>query len=321
MFRLFLLLSFLLLPACASVTVDEDLIFQPQLSYEQAQALPDRSLEWEEAFAGDKPVEIEIEAWSEQRATIMLNEDQLSPANVSHGFLGDGDDRTAYTLIARADENRPLIVHCGGSTASRRDSGTPYGLKVIEFGDVLLFDYPGYGDSPGMATGQSLAAMNDRIIEFAKKLTANNRQLILWGHSLGGFVCADMASSFEGLGAIVFETSARNAAEVADTIPAWYIKPFVRFNISDGIAGFDNVTAIENVAVPILVLGARLDRTLRVRLSRGLADDLQAAGHDVTYVEFPDANHISIATSKTFQAVTGAFFKRVANLSPDGLAL
>ena len=307
MFRTCLLLSFLTLAGCATVTVDEELIFQPQLAYEKSEKDVAGQLDWQEAFEGDQPVEIEIEAWSKQRASIILDQEQLAPAKVEHGFLGERDDKIAYTLISRQGQTRPLLIHCGGSTASRRDSGTPYGLKAIPFGDVLLFDYPGYGDSPGQATGESLKIMNEKILRFARELTGNGRPLILWGHSLGGFVCADMAPSLEGLDAIVLETSARNATVVANTIPPWYAKPFVRFNISEGVAGFDNVSVLANVSVPILVLGAGKDRTLPVRLSRGLANDLKAAGHKVTYAEFPDANHISIATEPAFPGVVEVF--------------
>jgi len=51
-----------------------------------------------------------------------------------------------------------------------------------------------------------------------------------------------------------------------------------------------------------LVLGAAKDKTLPVKLSRKLADGLISGEADVTYIEFSNANHISIPTQDEFQA-------------------
>jgi len=56
-----------------------------------------------------------------------------------------------------------------------------------------------------------------------------------------------------------------------------------------------------------LVLGAAKDKTLPVKLSRKLADGLTTAGADVTYVEFLNANHISIPTQDDYRASIDAF--------------
>jgi len=52
---------------------------------------------------------------------------------------------------------------------------------------------------------------------------------------------------------------------------------------------------------------AAKDKTLPVKLSRKLADGLNAAGADVTYVEFLNANHISIPIQDEYQANIKSF--------------
>ena len=262
-------------------------------------------------FDGEEAFKIELEVWENQKATIEIEANEFAPSRVSHGFIETVENDIAYSLIERPGEMRRLIVHCGGNTAARKDSGTPYGLKLVEFGDAFLFDYPGYGNSPGKASVDTLQAMSHAVVDFVDKKAADGRPVILWGHSLGGFVCADMASAFNRVDAIIFETSAPNAAEVADSASPWFAKPFVKIIIAGEVSRFDNVTALDGLGVPLLVLGAKRDKTLAVWLSRKLAADLETAGHDVTYHEFADANHVSVATADGFRGVIDSFLARI----------
>ena len=301
----------LCLSACTTYKVTEDQVFTPVTAYvppDDGERV-DLMLAWEEVFEGFAPVMIELEVWAKQKASISIPEGELEPVDLEHGFIGQDEAGIAYTLLTRDRPERPLIVHCGGSTAARQDSGTLYGLKLIEFGDALLFDYPGYGDTPGKTSASSLRAMNVAVAKFVKEELASERPLILWGHSLGGFVCTDLLSRLEGIDGLVLETSVRNAKEVADIATPWFAKPFVRVVISDELAGFDNVAALSGHDLPILVLGAKEDKTLPVPLSRNLSGALKAAGHDVAYAEFEKANHISVATQPDFPEIVRDFLE------------
>ncbi len=310
MLRLFsVLLCILVSSACTSITIDEGYVFRPTPQADMPATEADLVIAWQDVFEGQEPIEIKIEAW-EQTAHIKLDKDVIAPSDVSHGFIGEGNARIAYTLITQDGAPRPLIIHCGGNTASRHENGTPYGLKLITFGDALLFDYPGYGDSPGEANTESLHQMNRSVARFAEELTKDGRPIILWGHSLGGFVCTDMVSALSRVDGLVLEASARDAAAVARSVPPWFAKPFIRINIADGLARFDNVDALNGFTEPVLVLGAKKDKTLPVRLSRRLARDLRRTGRDVTYAEFSDANHISIGTVGEFPDVIESFLER-----------
>ena len=103
----------------------------------------DLSLRWEDVFDGDEAVKIELEVWENQKATIEIEANEFAPSRVSHGFIEIVENDIAYSLIERPGEMRPLIVHCGGNTAARKDSGTPYGLKLIEFGDASILSWRG----------------------------------------------------------------------------------------------------------------------------------------------------------------------------------
>ena len=155
--------------------------------------------------------------------------------------------------------------------------------------------------------------MNAAVAKFIKEELIKDRPLILWGHSLGGFVCTNLLSELEAVDGLVLETSVRNAKEVADIATPWFAKPFVRVVISEELAQFDNVAALAGRDLPILVLGAGEDKTLPVPLSRNLSGALEAAGHDVVYAEFENANHISIATEPDFPQTVRKFLAYALN--------
>lgn len=229
---------------------------------------------------------------------------------VTHGFLGDGEERIAYTLVQGTDARRPLIVHCGGNAADRRNSGVAYARKALRFGDVLLFDYPGYGDSGGAPSAAALQSAAARIAALADE-TAGGRRIVAWGHSLGGFVCGAVAQRLPQTAGLVFETSARNAREVADALRPWYAAPLVRVNVAQSLAAYDNAAASAAVRAPVLVIGARRDRQLPVRLSRSLAEAIEASGGRVTYVELTDAGHNNAPDDPAFPAALAAFFQSI----------
>jgi pimeloyl-ACP methyl ester carboxylesterase len=290
--RVFVLIAALAMLAACSVRIDERSVFRPQPHPAQAQTVEELS-RW--------PIE-------QLRA-------ETPDAMARHGFMGEGDARIAYTLVsrpvrARARARRPLIVYCGGNGGDRYNSGVFYAQKALTYGDVLLFDYPGYGDSPGQPSAQSFDAMAPLVSQLAVRLSGR-RPLIFWGHSLGGFVCSRMARDTRQTDGVILEATARNAIEIAHAWRPWFAPRLVRIRVQESLAAYDVATALSHVDAPILVLGARRDPTLPVRLSRSLADALRQEGARVTYVEFPFANHIDISRQPEFPGAVSSFFASV----------
>jgi pimeloyl-ACP methyl ester carboxylesterase len=223
--------------------------------------------------------------------------DEASLGLVRHERRIIGDEMIAISLIGK-DEG-PLIVSCFGNASDRYEHGADYASKMMDFGQVLLWDYPGYGDSGGQA---SVAAM-ERTVKALLPLIedrAGNRPLIFWGHSLGGFVCSNMAAQAPHLDALILETTAPSIRSVArawtpDAIP-------LRVSFEEDLLRFDIPTVLKSVDVPILIIGAGRDRVLPVLLSRELADALP----DATYLELPEASHYSASFDPRTQAAVAA---------------
>lgn len=231
-------------------------------------------------------------------------------AKVEHGRSAPAPGGLAWTTFTREAPNGVLIARCGGNATTRQVSGYKYAAMAAPYGDVLLFDYPGYGETGGEATAERFAAMRGELAALIREKSAG-RKLVLWGHSLGGMVCSEISKLLPETAGIIIETSARNAAEVAREWTPWYAAPFVRIEIAEGLRGFDSANALKGFKGPVLVLGAEKDQTLPVPLARSLGKALKDGGVDATYIEFKGGGHSNLILQPDFAPTVAAFFQRV----------
>jgi pimeloyl-ACP methyl ester carboxylesterase len=292
--------------------LDESFVFQPgQFGDPNETRLT--TLKYENIFAA--PTDLTIDVWADgQTAQHLIKSSDFVKTSLTHEALDNQGKRLAITWIEREGAARPLVLHCGGNASDRYESGTLYAQKMISFADVLLFDYPGYGDSAGRADAESLRSANQALADYLNEAVKPTQNLILWGHSLGGFVCADMVKRLNSVDGIILEATATNAQDVSEAVIPWYAKFFVRARTAESLEAYDIVETLKTADAPILILGAAKDKTLPVNLSRKLAGDLKAVGRDVTYAEFPNANHISIPTQETFLPTVVRFFEGLGGI-------
>jgi pimeloyl-ACP methyl ester carboxylesterase len=228
------------------------------------------------------------------------------PTTVTHGRTAGG---LAWSRLTREGADRPLILRCGGNASTRQLSGFVYSVAALPYGDVILFDYPGSGETGGVASATSFLAAADAAVGLVKESRAPGQKLVLWGHSLGGPVCAELATRFPGdLDGVVLETTARNAREVAKEWSPPVLDLFLRIEVQESLAAYDVVDALAPLGVPVLVLGAKRDTTLPVKLARSLAKALKEAGVNAEYVEFPEAEHVTMAAQPGLKPVLDAYF-------------
>jgi pimeloyl-ACP methyl ester carboxylesterase len=240
----------------------------------------------------------------------------LAPLTYNNQFVGEGAARIATTMYSRAAAQetaiapRPLVVHCAGNAGDRYNSGLNYATKVLPWADVLVFDYPGYGDTPGPASAAAFEAASKTITDHVTAISGN-RKLVFWGHSLGGFVCARLAANVSGADGLILETTAPNAAAVAKAWTPIYARLVVRTSVAPSLGSYDVVADAARMTGPVLVLGATKDNVLPVTLARQISDGLKTRSATVTYHEYPDANHWAVRYQAGFTDHISRFFLAV----------
>jgi pimeloyl-ACP methyl ester carboxylesterase len=236
------------------------------------------------------------------------------PAKIKHDFVSLGGERIAISRVtsAKSDGSEPLILYCGGNAGDRIHSGLNFTDKVLPWGEVLMFDYPGYGDSTGAPRMRFMTPLQKDMPAYVDGL-ARGRPLIFWGHSLGGLICPDIARLSREVDAIVIETSAPSALALANTRKPGIVS-FIALDLVEGLEDYDTPNALADFDGPILVLGAGKDAVIPVQQARNLAEQLKATGRKFQYLEFAQAGHGNAAMNSMFAKDALAFFQSVSDL-------
>ncbi len=235
-----------------------------------------------------------------QAEGIELQTDQPMPADREDLSLPYEGGSVAASRV-RGDPNGPIILFCGGNMFRRAIGGADRAAALIPFGDVVMFDYPGYGETPGEATLINFRLAGAAVADYvARTASAEGRQVVAWGHSLGGPVCTETTRMIE-VDTLVIEASTPTArAAVNDQLGL--LRPFIRVNIDPGLDSFDVVQTLSGYRGRVLVLEAGRDETLPARLSRDMARDLATEGVSVERLVFAEAHHNNIKDQPDFAA-------------------
>jgi len=298
-----------LLSGCVTIRIDESSVFAPTPFEAEEAARTGEHIRDERAF-GD--ARIWAKTWDHKASEGWLPKQRpdFVETRVEHGRTPTG---LAWSLLTREGADRPLILRCGGNASTRQLAGFVYAVSALPYGDVILFDYPGSGETGGEASAASFEAAAQSVETLVRRLHGADQELVLWGHSLGGPVCGELASRLAGeIDGVILETTARDAREVAKAWSPPVLGMLLRIEVEESLAAYDVADALAPLGVPALVIGAGDDTTLPVPLARSLAKALETAGVDTTYVEFPKAEHVTVAAQPGLDAVLAAFFDKIS---------
>lgn len=173
--------------------------------------------------------------------------------------------------------------------------------------NVLLFDYRGYGASEGVASDESgLYADGDAAVAFVKdKKGIRPEQIILYGHSLGTAVVADVASRGT-FGAVVLESGFSSASSVAASALPW-LPAWLHFL---GRNRFESARKLTVVKSPVLIAHGDPDWTIPASEAHLL---FASANEPKKLLILPGAGHV------VFSAAGEEYLKRVEQFMRDAL--
>lgn len=291
-----------LLGGCMTYAVDESWFFRPEPVGRRASVESELALDRQERLSARGEFSASI-------ARVFPNFQDRLPAKITHFFAPLAGERIAMTRVAGANGtmDEPLIAYCGGQSGSRRTLGDYWATKLLPWGEALLIDMPGYGDSSGQPTLPFLQAFQRDLPAYLDAL-AGERPLVLWGHSLGGPVCAAIAGASRQVDAVVLETTVSTLAEMMEARKPWYTPPGLQLELAKGLETYDIPAALKGFDGPIMVLAAGRDETFPVLLERAVADRLRGDGHNVFFLEYASADHMNSAMNGRFVLDASGFF-------------
>jgi pimeloyl-ACP methyl ester carboxylesterase len=220
-------------------------------------------------------------------------------------------DRLIGITHAHHPQSQAVILFCGGDSFHRSIEGADALEALARNADVVLFDYPGYGESTGTPTATMILENALAVYDYASALeTSAGKKRVLYGFSLGGMVAAQIAAR-RAVDGLVLEATAPSAEAWARSQIPWYAKPLVRPHIEPGLASIDSIISLRHFGGDVLLLTSPSDERVPAALSVRMYRELRRVGVRTELVQFAGASHGTIPHSPEYSPVLTAFLQRV----------
>ena len=172
--------------------------------------------------------------------------------------LADKRKITGWYLPHPEANKTVLFLHGNGGNISHRGNSL-YIFHKLKL-NVLIIDYPGYGESEGTPSEKALYQSANAAWQYLvsnKKIKPKN--IIIFGRSLGGAVAVDLASRVKAGGMILESTfsSVRDVVDIAFPVLSNFI--YMRYS-------FNSLNKIKHVKSPVLFIHSPDDRTIPFQL-------------------------------------------------------
>jgi fermentation-respiration switch protein FrsA (DUF1100 family) len=185
-----------------------------------------------------------------------------------------------------------LYTYGNGETMGAVVRGAPWRRMMRDLGvNVFLWDYPGYGRSPGRPGEAALYAGQRAALAYLRSRPGvDPHRIVVWGHSLGAFVAAEVAGDGSAAAAVL-QAPGASVREAARDVLGWLPPVYWLYRLLPGLPRepYDTLQKLPRVPVPVLIVHGEADHVLPVRHGRLLS----RAAPGVTLVTVPGAGHMS----------------------------
>ena len=215
----------------------------------------------------------------------------------------DGTRLNGWFFKSQSSPATATIVFFHGNGGNISNVGW-LGQRFAKHGfNILVFDYRGYGASDGVAADESgLYVDGDAAVAFVtKEKGIRPEQIVLYGHSLGTTVAADVASRGK-YGAVVLESGLSSASSVATSALPW-LPTWLHFL---GKNRFDSARKLASVRSPILIAHGDPDETIPTAEGRRL---FASANEPKKLLIVPGAGHVVFATGEQYLRQVDRFIR------------
>jgi pimeloyl-ACP methyl ester carboxylesterase len=207
--------------------------------------------------------------------------------NVEIVYFNSEDGTRINALYVKAKADMPTIIAFHGNSGNiELEQNLAKFCNDNGYG-VLLTDYRGYGKSSGSPSENGLYMDAEASLKYLKnKKHLEERNLFVWGVSLGSAVAVDLASKhkFKGL---VLSSTFTDIADVAAYLLNTKINKENNPNLSLNIYYFikflplsikyDNFAKIKKINCPILIINSKQDRQFPYEMAEELASQNKKA--------------------------------------------
>lgn len=190
----------------------------------------------------------------------------------------DGVEISSWYVSAQSASKNKVIVFFHGN-AGQAVHRFPKALPYVEAGyDVFLAEYRGYGGNDGKPHEAGLYQDARAQIDYLKQVKGvDERDIVLYGESLGSAIAVEMATENPNAHALVLETPFSSMVDVASK--HYFFLP-VQFLLLDRYMSIDKVASLH---MPVLIGHGKQDETVPYSSAVKLYERIQMQKKFVSY--------------------------------------
>ena len=144
--------------------------------------------------------------------------------------------------------NAPTILYCHGNAANISYWNNMIDLIDSQHLNLFIFDYHGFGKSPGVATINTLFVDSDAAYKWLAQRVPGD-QIVVWGESMGGAPAIEIARKHK----IAYLCLAGTFSHPADVLAEWGYPKHMRL-AAKLLKKLDNRKHLSKVQIPVVII-------------------------------------------------------------------
>lgn len=195
-----------------------------------------------------------------------------------HTILSQGNDVDTLLLHHQGDF-KGLIIHFHGNAKNLTSHITHVDWLPAHGYDVLLFDYAGYGKSPGTSSRQTLVQNGIDILKYAQENLNTSREIIVLGQSLGATIATvSVEKANVPIKALILDSAFTSYRDIFGVLMKKKVGPLAPLLLPLLVSkGYDLKDSITKIKAPILLMHGEEDQLVPCRFSTQIKTMLPAS--------------------------------------------
>jgi len=166
------------------------------------------------------------------------------------------------------DESRPTILFCHGNSGNVSNRNYMVKLCKMMNQNLVLFDYSGYGLSHGEPRTRRIMKDGEKVMNWTLK-RVDEKNLIIWGESLGGSIASYLASKNKCSKLVLFATFA-SLNDLAFNDGMSYFMKAIQIFVNIFVHPLPTKDWLKNSKSPVLVVHSEDDEIISIDHARKL---------------------------------------------------
>lgn len=166
------------------------------------------------------------------------------------------------------DESRPTILFCHGNSGNVSNRNYMVNLCKMMNQNLVLFDYSGYGLSHGEPRTRRIMKDGEKVLSWTLE-RVDEKNLIIWGESLGGSIASYLASKNKCSKLVLFATFA-SLNDLAFNGEMSYFMKAIQMFLNIFVHPLPTKDWLKNSKAPVLVVHSEDDELISIDHARKL---------------------------------------------------